>query len=439
MMDMLSISGYLGGNLNYDPGVDPGDSQLDYHKNSYQNFYQKINGLHSIFKDMLDALGRIEPMYMYEGNLTRNEYHGTVGQAVTFADYYAEVMENGVALPDVFTLEGGQWRLLDDKITLKKRPLYHIVQHYNNACKGVILNSNYHSVDSIYNDNGRIVNLESVGVHSYANGNQYSMALFSRDFENDYVIKLDLPDDIGAISNGKMVIISGENFNSLDASVETSEIDLTDGMLVQVPKYSAVIISFNADDKNLVPAGELGEYMYQKVEELILDTDDGIKLIDTPMGRKKLTWTAIPEDAFYTNVELEIVENTANASLSSSAYVRADGATNGYITIKGTAMDLSGVTDEITIEITGQNVGIEDNGIEGINMYPNPANDLLNIELIENLPFRLRITNVQGAVVKDMNVDNNQIRVNIEDLRQGVYFIHVIIDDRTEVLRFVKN
>ncbi|MGC9342759.1 MAG: hypothetical protein ACP5E3_08670, partial [Bacteroidales bacterium] len=160
---------------------------------------------------MLEELGRIEPMYMYEGNLTKNEYHGTVGQAVTFADYYAEVMENGVALPDVFTLEGGQWRLLDDKISLNKRPLYHIVQHYNNACKGVVLKSSYHSVDSIYNDNGRIVNLESLGVHSYANGNLYSMALFSRDFENDYVIKVDLPDDIGTISNGKMVIIGGEN------------------------------------------------------------------------------------------------------------------------------------------------------------------------------------------------------------------------------------
>ncbi|MGC9344381.1 MAG: T9SS type A sorting domain-containing protein, partial [Bacteroidales bacterium] len=223
------------------------------------------------------------------------------------------------------------------------------------------------------------------------------------------------------------------------ASVETSDIEVTDGMLVEVPKYTAVIISFNADDKNLVPAGELGEYMYQKVEELILDTDDGIKLIDKPLGRKKLIWTALPEDAFYTNVEFEIIENTANATLSSSAYVRADGATNGYITIKGTAMDLSGVTDEITIEITGQNVGIEDKGIEGINMYPNPASDLLNIELVENLPFRLRITNVQGAVVKDLNVNSGQVKINIEDLRQGVYFVHVIIDDRTEVLRFVKK
>ena len=49
-MDMLDISGYLGGNLNYDPAIDPGESQLDYHKNSYAVFKQNLDGLSNIYQ-----------------------------------------------------------------------------------------------------------------------------------------------------------------------------------------------------------------------------------------------------------------------------------------------------------------------------------------------------------------------------------------------------
>jgi hypothetical protein len=351
-MDMLSISGYLGGNLKYDPSIDPGESQLDYHKNSYAVFYNKLRGLENVTRDMISTMGRKVPMYMYEGNLTTNEYHGTVGQAVSFADYYTGVMEYGVALPDVFCLEGGQWRILDNNITLKKRPLYYMVKYFNEFCAGgVMLKTNYQSVDKIYDYTKVEVKLNSVGTYFFNKDDQYGLALYSRDFEHDYTVQIDLPDDIGAISEGEMVIVSGSAFNALEASVVDSVITVTDSMLVQVPKYSAVFIRFKAGSRTYDPMPELGEYHYKKVESIDLYTADGSTLLDAPGAYKRILYTVNPADAFYKGLKFEVIENSANAIYSLNRNVKANGYTNGTVTVRASAMDESGVSSDIHLPL----------------------------------------------------------------------------------------
>jgi len=440
-MDMLGISGYLGGNLKYDPAIDPGESQLDYHKNSYSVFYSKLKGLESVNKEMIQYMGKRVPSYMYEGNLTTNDYHGTVGQAVSFADYYTAVMEYGVVLPDVFCLEGGQWRILDNSINLKKRPLFYMVKYFNQFCKGgVLLKSNYQSVDKISDYTGIQLKLNSVGTYFFSNEDKYAVALYSRDFEHDYIVQLDLPDDIGTITDGQMVIVSGSNYNALDVTINDSVINVTDGMLVSIPKYSAVFIRFKAGTKTFDPMPVLGDYQYQKVTSIDLYTADGSTDLDTPSEFKRILYTVSPTDAFYQTLKFAIVENSAHASLAANRNVKADGYTNGTITVRATATDGSGTFSDITFNVTNQLVGIENPGVLNLKVYPNPVKDKMNIEL-GGLSSEATITvrNVLGNIVLQKAVHTEKSVLDLSSLKNGVYFMEVAAEKGNQVFRFVKQ
>jgi len=440
-MDMMGISGYLGGNLNYDPAIDPGESQLDYHKNSYTVFYNNLKGLENVTKEMLQTMGRKVPMYMYEGNLTTNEYHGTVGQAVSFADYYASVMEYGVALPDVFCLEGGQWRILDNNINFKKRPLYYMVQYFNQFCAGgVMLKTNYQSVDKIYDYTGVGLKLNSVGTYFFNNDDKYGLALFSRDFENDYAVQVDLPDDIGTITDGEMVIVSGGAFNSLDATVVDSVISVTDGMIVNIPKYSAIFIRFKADSRTFDPMPALGEFTYQKVESIDLYTEDGSTLLDAPKKIKRILYTVNPEDAFYQGVKFDVIENSANASFALNRNVKADGFTNGTITVRATALDNSGVTSDITFTVTNQAVGIENTSALFVDAYPNPVKERMYLELGgEASETSIKVRNVLGTIVYTKECHQGKSVLELGELKSGLYFMEVSSKEGSQIIRFVKQ
>ena len=75
----------------------------------------------------------------------------------------------------------------------------------------------------------------------------------------------------------------------------------------------------------------------------------------------------------------------------------------------------------------------EDNSY--INIYPNPANDKINIELKNEIKGNVVITNQLGQVVKEMNIDGKELTIDVEDLTSGVYFINV----SNQRMKFLKN
>ena len=61
-------------------------------------------------------------------------------------------------------------------------------------------------------------------------------------------------------------------------------------------------------------------------------------------------------------------------------------------------------------------------GKQSITIYPNPANEVLNIELGDE-PSEVVIYNSLGQMVKHIEMTSGNIQMNVEDLNAGVYFV----------------
>jgi len=76
-----------------------------------------------------------------------------------------------------------------------------------------------------------------------------------------------------------------------------------------------------------------------------------------------------------------------------------------------------------------------------LSVYPNPANDVLNIN-ISNVNFKnskVMVTNVSGQQLINTNMSGAQAQLNIESLSNGVYFVNVSNEEGfNKTVKFVK-
>ncbi len=86
--------------------------------------------------------------------------------------------------------------------------------------------------------------------------------------------------------------------------------------------------------------------------------------------------------------------------------------------------------------------GIGENNMKDIRVYPNPANDMINISIPGQGKINIRIVNMVGQVLIDLGtriIKSSEMSVNITKLDKGIYFIHIIDADGTGYIgKFVK-
>lgn len=253
----LGLSGYVGGNI-MDEGEDFGsitNNRLAYHKESYNVMFNYLYSINNINNVALDATGRTWPFYPYESNSTQTTYHGSLGQGLLAVDYGFEYIKRGGFLYSIFHLTGGQWRIINQNAdgTYTRRPVFEVMALANQQARdGIVLRSSQSTVRRLELPSGTAYGLPPVGVHAINRGEEYTVMYFSRDFENDFIAKLNLPDNIGSISNGRITTLGADRFDaeSITLAVDDSTI-ISDGMLVDVPRHSLVMVSFEADDPEL--------------------------------------------------------------------------------------------------------------------------------------------------------------------------------------------
>jgi Secretion system C-terminal sorting domain len=75
---------------------------------------------------------------------------------------------------------------------------------------------------------------------------------------------------------------------------------------------------------------------------------------------------------------------------------------------------------------------------DGVNVYPNPATDFINIKLYGEVArnFKIEIINLTGVIVNSMTIDFTDKyyfiqQIEVSDLKFGFYFVRVMSDDGT--------
>ena len=84
-----------------------------------------------------------------------------------------------------------------------------------------------------------------------------------------------------------------------------------------------------------------------------------------------------------------------------------------------------------TTELGNTSTNISEiSSLNNISLYPNPATNSTNVNLysLENKNITLRLKNIMGKIVSEVNINllsgNNNIKLNLSNLKNGIYFIN---------------
>ena len=102
--------------------------------------------------------------------------------------------------------------------------------------------------------------------------------------------------------------------------------------------------------------------------------------------------------------------------------------TYSVIAKKGSSQSLPAF---VTVKVS--TVGIDEIQTNDINIYPNPATDVIYVDMEES--FDAIIYNYQGQVVKTVKVENSQI--NVSELSYGIYFVEIRTQNNVAVKKVV--
>ncbi len=98
-------------------------------------------------------------------------------------------------------------------------------------------------------------------------------------------------------------------------------------------------------------------------------------------------------------------------------------------------------TGTVDANITYCAVGIKNNISYKIKIFPNPALDIINIKTNYNLYKKIDIYNILGKKVlsKTVNKNNNIYKLNIKQLKKGIYFIKIQTGKSIIIKKIIKD
>jgi hypothetical protein len=248
----------------------------------------------------------------------------------------------------------------------------------------------------------------------------YDCNVFGNHGYYDYwVVKLDSSGDIQW-----QKCLGGSNIDCASSIQQTSD----EGFIVAGYAYSN-----NGD-----VSGNHGSFDYWVVK-LIINTETDILSYSFPQQ----TDNAVIDNINHT-VDIEVEYETDLSSLIAT-FTLSPGAT-AYI---GSVLQQSGVTtndftNPVTYNIIAEdgvtnqdwivtvsiNNLVENKDINKLNIYPNPASDIVIIENAEN--SKISIINMLGQVVFSQTLINNNIKLNVSQIPNGTYLIR--IENNNEVI-----
>lgn len=158
------------------------------------------------------------------------------------------------------------------------------------------------------------------------------------------------------------------------------------------------------------------DFTVERTANALLFTFEDINLpnstVDEPGSHGYVTYKVRPVEEIGLN---DVVVNTANIYFDSNAVIPTNTVTTVVI----------------------ENLGIEDNTVSNIFLYPNPVNDKLHISLKEGNVLSSAIVDINGRTIK--TVKGNHSVIDTAGLASGLYLVQVTTDKGSSTYKIIKQ
>lgn len=140
----------------------------------------------------------------------------------------------------------------------------------------------------------------------------------------------------------------------------------------------------------------------------------------------------------------QTTENTwSTATATATTYTLTDLVANVDYEANVVAICNNGLTSDAsnTVSFHTTNVGIANYLETSVNLYPNPATEMVMVEVNDaNIHVaRVEVFNVYGQLIHTIVSSENPLRINISALADGMYYVRVTTDSGVVTKNFVKK
>lgn len=171
------------------------------------------------------------------------------------------------------------------------------------------------------------------------------------------------------------------------------------------------------------------------VSSITVQGTSGVSTITTGGGTLQMEATVLPANATDKTVTWSVTNGTGSATINASGLLTA--VTSGTVTVKATANDGSTVNGTTVITISNLVTGLSNSALnDKFSIYPNPANEELNIESQGLKIESISIIDIKGNTVKVILSDDN---IDVSDLAKGAYILQIKYDNNVINKHFVKE
>lgn len=134
--------------------------------------------------------------------------------------------------------------------------------------------------------------------------------------------------------------------------------------------------------------------------------------------------------------------NNANSLLYSGASISPILTNQGIVNFTVTGKDLNGCESSKSISLTvSPCTGMNETSLvrKQISLFPNPANETVHIELNSDQIELIQIVDIFGKTLSSIQPEGKVVLVHLSTFARGVYFVKAISNEKTEIVKFIKE
>lgn len=249
------------------------------------------------------------------------------------------------------------------------------------------------------------------------------------NFDGGWGIWTDGGGDCRRYSGGTYAWSGAYSADIQDNSGVASSFYMTNGEDVHTPAYVQLDVEFYFIGVSMDNSNEdfWVQYYDGSSWNTVADFDQGT---DFQNGQWYVATVTIPESGytFPTDMKLRFM---CDASANNDDVYIDDITVTGFTTIPTSATKL------VNIKSTGEIV--PDLPTEEFAIYPNPANNTINVVFEEGEKIEAHIFNTSGQLLLNSKLEESSKSIDISELNPGIYILRITADDETFTQKFIKR